>query len=201
MSTNQWNKIQTPTNPDSFTNLTTDLGTLGAGANVVVYVASQAERDALAPPGGKYAGMMVARTDIAGVPYEVYDGTAWKEGPRIERVSCSTTDATWAYNVILSRVTEPGGGRFVSMAFIVARTSGGAFSCPTGSWTTILAALIPSGWRPADAVYTTGGFDFNGTGAVLLRVETTGNVSAQGVTGSVSMGSPTKLSASANWTL
>ncbi|MEZ2388879.1 hypothetical protein AB6813_04910 [bacterium RCC_150] len=77
MSTTQWNKIQTPSNPDSFTNLTTDLGTLASKTNAVVYVASSAERDALAPPGGKYAGMVVSRTDLPGAALQTYDGSAW----------------------------------------------------------------------------------------------------------------------------
>jgi hypothetical protein len=200
MSQTRWNKAKTIVNSDAY-NLATDLATEADTLNVVVPVASDSEESGLTPPQGKYAGMLDVRTDLAGLPLKVYDGSAWKWGARVERVFCTTTDSTWAYNVLLTRFTEPGGGLAVSCAFIVARTGGGAFSVPTGSWTALFASLIPSGWRPNDAVYTCGGFDFNGSGAVLLRFETTGNVSAQGVTGSVNMGTPTKLSASANWSI
>jgi hypothetical protein len=77
MSQVRWNKIQTPTNSDSFTNLTTDLATEADTANVVVKVSSLAEANALAPPSGKYAGMVVSRTDLPGAPVTPYDGANW----------------------------------------------------------------------------------------------------------------------------
>lgn len=72
----RWNKTKTPAGPDGW-NLTPDLGTALDAANVVVPVATQSERDALAPPGGKYAGMVVSRTDLPGAPLERWDGAAW----------------------------------------------------------------------------------------------------------------------------
>lgn len=67
------NKIQVPTNPDNFANFTADLATMADTANVVIRVASKAERDALT----KANGLMVARTDLAGCPIQRCDGTNW----------------------------------------------------------------------------------------------------------------------------
>jgi len=70
----RWNKTATPPGTDGW-NLTTDLGKALDSANVIVPVATQAERDALTPPLGKYAGMTVVRMDVAGNPLEVWDGS------------------------------------------------------------------------------------------------------------------------------
>lgn len=73
MSQVRANKIQVPTNSDAWTNLTTDLATMADSANVVIRVASQAERDALT----KVAGLTVVRTDLPGDPIQTCDGTNW----------------------------------------------------------------------------------------------------------------------------
>ncbi len=165
---------------------------VAAGGIQQVY--SLAERDAL----DKYDTLTVRRADLAGRPLQTWDGSGWLSGS--ERVSVTTGDATWAYNVTLTRTLNEDGTKTVSVGFIVARTSGGAFSAPTGSWTALFAGLIPAGWRPTDNIITCGGYEFNGIGAVLLRFKTDGAVEAQGVTGSVAMGSPVKVCASAVWT-
>lgn len=65
------NKVQVPVNSDGY-NLTQDLAKLGDTANVVIPVASQAERDALT----KAVGLCVTRGDLNGL-VEVCDGTNW----------------------------------------------------------------------------------------------------------------------------
>jgi hypothetical protein len=159
-------------------------------------VASQAERDAL----DKYDSLTVRRMDLAGRPLQSWDGSAWLSGAP-ERIAVTTADGTWAYNVTLTRTTNDDGTRTVTAGFIVARTGGGAFSAPTGSWTALFAGMIPAGWRPTDNIIVCGGYEFNGIGAVLLRFKTDGGVEAQGVTGSVAMGTPVKVCASAVWSV
>ena len=74
-----WNKIKSLAGATGWS-LIPDLIAALSGANVVVPVASKAERDGLTPPLGKYAGMVVARTDLSGVPLDVYDGIQWIPG-------------------------------------------------------------------------------------------------------------------------
>lgn len=66
------NKGVVPVNSDAY-NLAPDLATMGDSLNVVIRVASQAERDALT----KVNGLLVARTDLPGCPIERCDGTNW----------------------------------------------------------------------------------------------------------------------------
>lgn len=77
MPTTRWNKGKVPVNADAYS-LTSDLATEADTLNVVVPVASQTERDGLTPPSpGKYAGMVVSRTDLPGAALQTYDGTNW----------------------------------------------------------------------------------------------------------------------------
>jgi hypothetical protein len=76
MPTTRWNKGVAPVNSDAY-NLTADMQKLLDTSNMVVPVSSAAERDALTPPQGKYAGMCVVRTDVAGLPIERWSGTEW----------------------------------------------------------------------------------------------------------------------------
>jgi hypothetical protein len=167
---------------------------VAAGGILPVY--SSTERDALS----MYDGMAVLRMDLAGRPVQVWNGSAWLPNGT-ERLAVTTADGTWAYNVTLTRTMNDDGTRTVSVGFIVARTGGGAFSAPTGSWTALFAGMIPAGWRPTDNIIVCGGYEFNGIGAVLLRFKTDGGVEAQGVTGSVAMGTPVKVCASAVWSV
>ena len=166
---------------------------VAAGAPLPVF--SQAERDALS----LFDGLIVQRRDLAGRPMQTWDGTEWKPVSP-ERTLATTTDGTWAYNVTLTRYWNDDGTRSVSMGMIVARVGGGAFNVNPGAWTAIFAGLIPAGWRPTDNVLTTGGYEFNGVGSILVKVKMDGGVDMAGVTGAVSMGTPTKVTASAHWT-
>ena len=80
MSQTLQNGMVVPTNPDAFTNLTSDLATMGNTANVVIKVANQSARDALT---GKYQGMVVSRADLGGL-LEVFDGTNWQSPNKIK---------------------------------------------------------------------------------------------------------------------
>jgi hypothetical protein len=198
-----WNKITTAVGSDGW-NPVLHMKGLADTADVVIPVASAVERDglaALAPGGVLPIPTYVFRTDINS--YQTWNGVGWLAG-LTERITVTTADATWAYNVALTRSWNDDGTRSVSMGLIVARTGGGAFTVAVGSWTALFANLIPAGWRPDDNIYTCGAHEFAptgaATGAVLIQVRTTGQVDAQGVTGSISMGTPTKVTASANWT-
>jgi hypothetical protein len=111
----------------------------------------------------------------------------------------TTADATWAYNCQLFTEYDLQGHKMVTFQFIVARTGGGAFTVNTGAWTSLFSNMIPSGYRPTDSITVAGTYEFNGLGAALLKVDTAGTISAAGVTGSFSCGTPTKLSASFVW--
>lgn len=204
MPQTRWTKGQTIVNSDAY-NLAGDLATQVDTLNVVVPVASDTEEAGLTPPQGKYAGMLDVRTDLAGLPLKVYDGSAWKWGARVERIDCTTSDATWTYQVHLHRTTEPGGKQLVTASFIVDRNGGGAFTLSTTAWTELFSAIIPSGWRPQLNVFACGGYDFASSGAargaVLLMIDPSGNAWGMGVTGTVYCGSPTRLSATASWSL
>jgi hypothetical protein len=84
MSQTRPNKIKTITNSDAY-NLAADLATFADSANVVIPVASQAERDALT----LYAGLTVSRTDLGGV-IEICDGTKWSKGLQHAEFTAST---------------------------------------------------------------------------------------------------------------
>lgn len=71
-----WNKGIVPAGPDGW-NLTPDVRKAIETLNYPVPVGTATERDGLTPPTGKYAGMMVVRTDLAGHPIEVWDGGKW----------------------------------------------------------------------------------------------------------------------------
>lgn len=58
-------------------NLLPNVRTAIESSNIPIPVASKAERDALAPPGGLYPGLTVIRTDTPDSRREVWDGTRW----------------------------------------------------------------------------------------------------------------------------
>lgn len=203
MTAQTWNKITTAVGSDGW-NPVLHMKGLADTADVVIPVASTVERDglaALAPGGVLPVPTFVFRTDLNA--YQTWNGASWLAGAS-EHIMVTSGDATWAHNVSLTRTWNDDGTRSVSMGMIVARIGGGAFTAPTGLWTGLFPTLIPAGWRPNDNIYTCGGFEFaptgTVTGAVLIQVRTTGQVDAQGVTGSISMGTPTKITASAHWT-
>lgn len=92
------NKMTAPVNADAY-NLTADLATMADSSNVVIPVASQAERDALT----KKAGMVVIRTDLPGAPLERCDGTTWWNTQHSEWTFSATgipTGSVWGTNTL-----------------------------------------------------------------------------------------------------
>lgn len=170
---------------------------VAAGAPQPTY--SDAERDAL----DKYDGLTVLCADIGGRPERIWNGAEWIK-TRTERILTSTSQSDWAFNVTLTRHWNEDGTKSVSMGLIVARLNGTPFTVGTNAWTGLFPALIPAGWRPNDNIFTCGGYEFapsgRVTGAVLIQVRTSGQVDAQGVTDTINMGAPTKITASAHWT-
>jgi hypothetical protein len=141
----RWNKSKTPAGADGW-NLTPDIGTALDTANVIVPVASQAERDGLTPPiTGKYAGMVVARTDIAGMPLEKWDGSVWIRQPIVD-TSAITNDGNWVITGGLVRTVATGLTQ-VTAAFQLKRTAAAINILTTDS--TVIIGAIPSGFRPS----------------------------------------------------
>jgi hypothetical protein len=140
----RWNKAKTQAGSDGW-NLTTDIGTALDTANVIVPVATQAERDGLTPPStGKYAGMVVARTDIAGIPLEKYDGSAWIRQP-ITDTSPITNDGNWTISGGLIRSVATGLTQ-VTASWKMTRTAAAITILTTDS--TVIVGAIPTGFRP-----------------------------------------------------
>jgi hypothetical protein len=69
------NKVVVPTNSDEY-DLTADLATAFLGANVVIPIASSAERTTL-QTAGVMTGQCIIRTDLPGQPIETWNGTKW----------------------------------------------------------------------------------------------------------------------------
>lgn len=194
-----WNKGIAPAGTDGWL-LTPNVRLALESMNVSVPVANSTERDGLTPPTGKYAGMVAGRNDIPGA-LDIYDGSGWKRNSPTIIAVLTSGDATWAYNVhMVSRIGSDGTTKDVTLDFIVARTSGGAFTVDSTAWVALFAGFIPAGFRPSDSVSNVGTYEFNGFGGVAIRVETNGNVSARALSGSFSCGTPTKLCVSLSWT-
>jgi len=140
----RWNKSKTPAGADGW-NLTTDIGTALDTANVIVPVATDAERNALTPPvTGKYAGMVVARTDVARIPLEKWDGSAWIRDA-VMTSAVPVNDGFWTmYGGFIKTVHE--NVTQVTASLQLVRTGTG-FNVTTAG-TTMIVGLIPSGFRP-----------------------------------------------------
>lgn len=149
----RWNKAKTPAGADGW-NLTPDIGTALDSANVVVPVGSQAERDALTPPLGKYAGMVVSRTDLAGSPLEVWDGARW----------WGTTIQTLAPNTANFTNPPAGYGPLTLAVYGKMATLTGNVVWNNGSGNGV--ATIPSPYLPAFEVTFTSISQNNSTGAI-----------------------------------
>lgn len=186
------NGITVLINSDAY-NLAADLATMGNSTNVIAVVANQTARDALPLK----TGLTVYRQDLDW--WERYNGSAWRTVAASTLQSLTASDGTWAYNCQLLTHYAVTGEKYCSFQFITARTGGGAFTVNTGAWTGLFSNLIPAGYRPTDNITVSGTYEFNGLGAALIKVDTAGTVSAAGVTGSFSCGTPTKLSASLVW--
>lgn len=88
MSSTRQNGIVTITNDEAY-DLAGHMARLADSANVVIPVVNQAAMLALTP----YAGMIVARLDLPGVPTMTYTGTVWSLEPA---VNITTFGTGWA---------------------------------------------------------------------------------------------------------
>lgn len=138
----RWNKAKTLAGADGW-NLTTDVGAALDTANVVVPVASSTERDGLTPPGGKYAGMVVARTDLPGVPLERYDGTNWYNKVHSEwsfsqtAIPSATTFGCGTLTNDAANTTDPGNSITSPSAATITLRDAGIYSIDVmGAWGT-----------------------------------------------------------------
>lgn len=138
-----WNKATVPggTNP---WDLRADLQQAVESANIPVPVASQAERDALNPPGGKYPGMAVFRTDHNGA-LQVWDGATWDNS--INPVANSGWTLT---GHIVKRATASG---VQATAGFGASYSGGAITNLNNSFQKIFTITNIGTFKPYLAVY------------------------------------------------
>lgn len=196
----RWNKTISKAGADGW-NLTTDDGKGLDSANVIVPVATQAERDALTPPTGRYAGMVVARTDVAGLPLEKWDGSAWIRQP-ITDTSAITNDGNWTISGGLLRTVTTGLTQ-VTASFKMTRTASAITILTTDS--TVIVGAIPSGFRPSwnSSVVVTVNNDTGGRYAEpQLIVNTGGSIVARSTSGGgITIGTGYTIFVSAVWTI
>lgn len=126
--------------------------------------------------------------------------------PSPDIIATNNTDATWAYNCVLERTTSAANTQqFVNFQFLVARTSGGAFTVSDTVWTGLFAAgFIPANYRPTDSITQPGTFEFApgspAFGLVHIQVRTDGSVWGRAAAGTAfSAGTPAKLTATMAW--
>lgn len=164
----RWNKTKTPAGGDGW-NLTPNIGTALDTANLIVPVASQTERDALNPPTGQYAGMVVSRTDISGAPLERFDGTKW-----------SVSDVPWTNVPLAQAFTYWTNAGWNGMQYAVRNgwvIVNGAVSRSTAWATDTTCGVIPAAYKPAVKIQGSGG----------VNVEpTVGNITLPAGSGAVS---------------
>jgi len=196
----RWNKTISKAGADGW-NLTTDDGKGLDSANVIVPVATQAERDALTPPTGRYAGMVVARTDVAGLPLEKWDGSAWIRQP-ITDTSAITNDGNWTISGGLLRTVTTGLTQ-VTASFKMTRTASAITILTTDS--TVIVGAIPSGFRPSwnSSVVVTVNDNIGGRYAEpQLIVNTGGSIVARSTSGGgITIGTGYTIFVSAVWTI
>ena len=149
------NGIEVPTNSDPY-NLTDDLANMGKGANVIIAVSNQAQRDALTD---KFVGMTVRRLDFRGV-LEWWDGSGWvsERGVAYTPIWTGVTDfgtggsLTGTYWVKGDQVTVRAKAKFG----LAATMGTGAVFCP-----------LPPGYPIAGAENVTLGTGFHVTGGTI----------------------------------
>lgn len=151
----RWNKSKSPASSDGW-NLTPDIGNAMDSVNAVIPVASQAERDDLAPPSGKYPGMTVVRLDVIGEPLEVYNGTGWDRqvSPAI-RANTQTVGSGMASDSFLTGTFRP----IFQIGTYVGTTSA------NGDLTITYPATFPHG--------VIGGIGFSGDGVYIVSATPT----------------------------
>lgn len=102
-----WNKGKAPAG-DTGWNLTPDVRAGLESMNVVVPVATGAERDGVTPPAGKYAGMVASRAEVPGSPLETYDGTNWhRQGPKMVPAAASQVGAALPVTAFTTGILAP----------------------------------------------------------------------------------------------
>lgn len=159
MPSTRWNKDIVPVNSDAYA-LTSDLAKLADKANVIVPVASAAERDGLTPPDGKYAGMAVTRTDVPGQPLEVYDGTNWdRHIAPVVKANTQTVGSGMATDTFLTGAQQP----WFQVGTFVGTTTA------NGDLTITYPTPFPNG--------VVGGIGFSGDGVYIVSATPT-NVAA-----------------------
>lgn len=131
-------KITVPVNADAY-NLAPDLATMADSANVVIPVASQAERDALT----KKNGLLVVRTDLFGLPIERCDGTNWWNTQHSEwtfSASGIPSATVWGTNTLTNDAATSTDTTFVtcpSADLLTIRDAGTYAIHLIGSWNTV----------------------------------------------------------------
>lgn len=193
----RWNKTTTPAGSDGW-NLTPNIGTALDTANVVI-PCSLAERDALAPPTGMYPGIVVIRTDVAGLPLEKWNGTAWVRQAVVDSAAV-VNDGNWTITGGMMRQVAPGLTQ-VTAAFQMTRTAAATTINTTDS--SLIINAIPSGFRPSansSVVVTVNDAGGARYAEPQLIVNTGGSIVARSTSGgSVTIGTGYTIFVSAVW--
>lgn len=193
MASVRQNKIITITNDETY-DLQTHLNRLADSANVVIPVATQAERDALTAS----AGMVVSRADRNN-DLEIYTGSAWRSA--VETGSVSTADSNWGYTGQLARLSGTDGKYTVTLAERMNRV-GTAFAVST-TYLTYITAFVPSGWRPA-AMFNGWALATDSADAPIFqtwfRITTAGDLQVRLDSGSSTFPVGGRIFFSGNWT-
>lgn len=130
------NNIIVPTAPDAF-RPTADLKVMGDSANVAIFVATKAERDALTA----VKGMVCVRGDLAGSPMQTYDGTNW-----------GTSDVPWTNLNTVASFTALTSSGWAGVKYRVKDgqvTVTGAVSRGTAWAADQVFTVMPAGLKPA----------------------------------------------------
>lgn len=122
-----WNKATTEAGTDPW-NLVADSKKGLETLNAIVPVATAAERDGLTPPGGKYAAMIVDRTDTG--HYERYDGANWRVAVAtrlgLNRQAAVTTAGAAYATICTVTATHAGGPAEVTYTGVLVNGNSGA---------------------------------------------------------------------------
>ncbi|WP_422934987.1 hypothetical protein [Sinomonas sp. P47F7] len=145
----------------------------------VVDIRSAAERAEMTSPA---LGQRIARLDLAGVPLEVWDGTAWN----LDRdfAAFKTTDTNWSWQGGIVRSKVLGQTQF-SAAAIMTRVAGGSFAFGTGD--TLMGNFCPTAFLPPGNVYLAVSITNGGAlvGQAQLVITTTGDFVLRTFSGSM----------------
>lgn len=164
-----------------------------SGAPLPVY--SAAERDALVT----YDGLTVQRRDLAGRPFQTWDGSTWRS--EVEFGAVTQTDTNWGYVGQLSKVTEGSGKATVTLAERISRTGSG-FAIGT-TFLTFIPGFVPVGFRPATTfsgwALITDGADA-AAAQMWFQITTSGDLRARLDSGSTTFANNWRVHLSGNWT-